>query len=83
MAKSFISQLKDIQKDFINYCKSNSYKIDKKTLTYRICNGYIELTVEGMDKDYLYVKFIGFLRTDNNSIYQSEIGKKGIFIQRP
>lgn len=52
MAKGFISQLKDIQNNFLKYaenkCKefSDDIRVNKKTLEITICNQYLALRVE-------------------------------------
>lgn len=81
--KSFINQLREAQKSFIQNVKNNSIKTDNKTLTYKILDDCIKLSIEGKDKDGLFVECMAYIRTDNDQLYQSEIDCEGIFIRRP
>lgn len=81
--KSFITQLNEAQKEFIQNARNNSIRVDKKTLTYKILDNCIKLSIEGKDKDGLFVECMVYIRTDNDKLYQSQIDFEGVFIRRP
>ena len=70
----FIKDLSKIKKEFIQYAKENSAKIDEESFEIEICNVYLNLRIEAEDEDEDTIVF-------TQEIYQDY--EKGATYQKP
>lgn len=71
--KSFISQLKTIQNNFLKYAKENSTEINMSSFEINIANRYLTLRVECEDKYGDCIVFYQEVEMDSGKIYQNDL----------